>query len=146
MLKQTPTNRSITFVPLAFGHHSSEAVRSLAWVTRLVGGFSEVADTTFSQRTLHWQTFMSDSSHPIPRGNVLSYHKKRKCWKTKGEKNRWWQHFFSQNKTCSRFRSNSGIGSWLQEPFHRQADGAVSPGGLEVGEKAGVSQAGVWVS
>ena len=28
----------------------------------------------------------------------------------------------------------------------RQADGAVSPGGLEVGEKAGVSQAGVWVS
>lgn len=41
--------------------------------------------------------------------------------------------------------------------FYRQADGAVtglgvcwfvlvSPGGLEVGEKAGVSQAGVWVS
>lgn len=92
--------------------------------------------------------------HPIPRGNVLSHHKEISRWKAKENgddsisfrrtKHAKIQVEFRGYKPAASPPSAGGL--------TRRAGGRgaywsvlVSPGGLEVGEEAGVSQAGVWV-
>ena len=77
MLTRMPVNSSIMFIPLPFGHHSPRVGNLVSQQASLK------SHTLISQRTLHCKHLYPGFFNPIPRGNIVSYHKIRICWETK---------------------------------------------------------------